>query len=62
VQIISNGVSGIGGALTDGDGRWLATTVGLRAGTYTITAVALDRAGNRSAPSPATRVMIPAGE
>ena len=62
IQILSNGISGIGGAVSDGAGRWLATTVGLSAGTHTITAVALDRAGNRSAPSPVTRVTIRASE
>jgi hypothetical protein len=58
VQLLGNGVMGLGGAISDADGRWLATTTDLPAGTYTLTAVAVDRAGNRSAPSAATRITI----
>ena len=48
----------VGGATTDGSGRWSATTVPLDPGTYVFTASSLDRAGNRSAPSAATRITI----
>jgi hypothetical protein len=60
VQLLGNGVTGLGGAVSDDDGRWLATTIGLPAGTYSVTAVAVDRAGNRSAPSAATQITVPA--
>ena len=46
-----SGVSGIGGALASTSGTWMVTTTKLAAGTYTITAKAIDEAGNVSAPS-----------
>jgi hypothetical protein len=58
VQIMRNDGAGIGGATADSDGRWSATTVTLADGTYTITAVTLDRAGNRSARSGGTQLTI----
>jgi hypothetical protein len=58
VQITANGRTVVAGAATDARGRWSATTVPLGPGTYLFTAATLDRAGNRSAPSPAVRVTI----
>jgi hypothetical protein len=58
VQILANGLAGVGGATTDASGRWSATTVRLPAGAYTLTAVAVDSAGNRSAPSSATTLTL----
>jgi hypothetical protein len=58
VQIVANGRTVVGGATADARGRWSATTVPLTPGTYVLTAEAGDRAGNRSAPSAATRVTI----
>ncbi len=45
------GSIGIGGALASTSGTWMVTTTKLSAGTYTITAKAVDEAGNYSAPS-----------
>jgi hypothetical protein len=59
VRLLGDGVLGIGGAVSDAGGRWLATTMGLPAGTYSVTAIAVDAAGNRSAPSAATTITIP---
>jgi hypothetical protein len=59
VRLLGDGVTGLGGAISDADGRWLATTMSLPAGTYRVTAVAVDSAGNRSAPSAATTITIP---
>jgi hypothetical protein len=58
VQIAANGRMVVGGATTDATGRWSATTVPVTPGAYAFTAVSLDRAGNRSARSLATRITI----
>lgn len=58
VQVYGTRGIGLAGALSDAGGRWSATTPRLAAGTYTLTAVTFDSAGNRSAPSPATRLTI----
>ena len=58
IQLRLDGVTGVGGALVDATGRWSATTVPLTPGTHVLTAVAIDRAGNRSAPSAAATVTI----
>jgi len=58
IQITANGRMIVGGATTDANGRWSVTTVPLNPGTYLFTASSLDRAGNRSAPSAATRITI----
>jgi hypothetical protein len=59
VQLLADGRIGIAGAVSDSSGRWTASAVGLPAGTYAITAFALDSAGNRSRPSEPTRVTLP---
>ena len=58
VQIFRDAMTGIGGTKSEADGSWSATSVGLADGTYTITAVTLDSAGNKSVPSPGTRITI----
>ena len=58
VQILSGGVSIVGGARSDGNGRWSVSTLTLADGAYTLTAIALDSAGNRSAPSTSARIRI----
>jgi hypothetical protein len=58
VQLFIHGITIVGGTTSDAKGRWSATTVSLRNGTYAITAVALDGAGNKSAPSKAMRLTI----
>ena len=58
IQLRLDGVAGVGGALVDASGRWSATTVPLTPGTHSLTAVAIDRAGNRSTPSAAAAVTI----
>ena len=55
VQIWGNAQTGLGGATSDADGSWAATTVSLRDGTYSMNAIALDSAGNRSALSSPAR-------
>ena len=58
VQLIANGGPGVAGATADAKGRWSATTVPLTPGTYRITAVSLDSAGNHSPPSAVLRLTI----
>jgi hypothetical protein len=58
LQIMRNGVTTIGGAKTGPTGRWTVTTVPLPPGTYSLTAITLDTAGNRSTASRALRVTI----
>jgi hypothetical protein len=52
-----NGVV-VGGATADSSRHWLATTTPLADGVYTLSAVTLDRAGNRSAPSGGVRLVV----
>jgi len=58
LQIVRNGVTTVGGTKTGSTGRWTAMTVPLPPGTYSLTAITFDSAGNRSAPSPVLRVTI----
>jgi hypothetical protein len=58
VQLFADGITGLGGAVTDETGRWSATTVTLTDGSYSVTAVTFDIAGNKSSHSPATRLTI----
>ena len=58
VQVLTGGVSIVGGARSDGSGRWSASTLTLPDGAYALTAIALDSAGNRSAPSAIARFRI----
>ena len=57
VQLSAN-AAGLGGAVADVSGHWSATTTSLSDGTYTVRAVTLDSAGNRSAMSPGTQITI----
>src|SRR4029077_1696741 len=47
IQLYS-GLALLGGAKADANGAWSATTTALSDGNYTITAIALDQAGNKS--------------
>ena len=47
IQLYS-GLALLGGAKADANGAWSATTTALSDGSYTITAIALDQAGNKS--------------
>jgi hypothetical protein len=58
VQLFVGGITIVGGTTSDAKGRWSATTLSLRNGTYAITAVALDAAGNKSVPSKAMPLTI----
>jgi hypothetical protein len=58
VQIFRRGVLIVGGATADKRGRWSVTTIALPRGTHSLTAVAFDSAGNRSAASAATKITI----
>jgi hypothetical protein len=58
VHVYSNGTSVVGGARAGADGRWSATTVPLADRSYSLTAVTLDTAGNKSAPSAPTRLTV----
>ena len=57
IQLYS-GVVGVGGAKADATGHWSVTTTQLADGNYTITAVALDAAGNRSSLSMSVTLTI----
>ena len=48
---VNNGPTGLAGAAADATGHWSATTTQLAEGTYAITAIGMDHAGNKSAPS-----------
>jgi Bacterial Ig-like domain len=58
VQISRNGGALVAGTRSDARGRWSATTIPLTPGTYLLTAVSMDAAGNRSSPSAALRLTI----
>src|SRR4051794_1004452 len=58
VQLYNNGVTGVGGAKADVTGFWSATTTTLADGFYSISAIALDGAGNKSPPSRAIGLTI----
>ena len=57
VQLLA-GTAGLGGTRAEASGAWSATTVNVPDGTYDMTAITLDSAGNRSARSPATTVTV----
>jgi hypothetical protein len=58
VHVYRNGITVLGGAITEADGRWSATSVPLADGTWSISAVTLDSAGNRSSFSGATMLTV----
>src|SRR5262249_18629549 len=58
VLLLDSGIPGIGGAIADSSGNGTARTTPLAGGTHAITAVALDEAGNRSAPSGALSLTV----
>jgi hypothetical protein len=58
VHVYRDGVTVTAGAMTGADGRWSATTVPLGEGTWSIAAVTLDSAGNRSSFSDATTLTV----
>jgi len=55
---VYSGPSGLGGARATTSGTWYVATVPVAAGTYSITAVAIDEAGNVSARSTAVSVTV----
>jgi hypothetical protein len=58
VQVLSNGITTLGGARADANGNWSVTTVTLADGAYTLSAQTIDTAGNRSVPSATMRLTI----
>jgi hypothetical protein len=58
VHVYRNGITVIGGAITEPDGRWSVTSVTLTDGTWSIAAVTLDSAGNRSSFSGGTMLTV----
>ncbi|BAZ19040.1 YD repeat protein (plasmid) [Calothrix sp. NIES-4071] len=59
VQLLNSGQQ-LGQAITDSDGKWSITTNTLTNGTYNLTAVATDIAGNISTPSSPLQITIDA--
>jgi fibronectin type 3 domain-containing protein len=55
---VYNGPTVVGGALASSSGSWLVRTTTLAPGSYSLTAVAVDEAGNQSAPSAALHLTI----